>query len=207
MKMIVITGPDASGKDTQIEKITQNLKAHGHKVQSLSIQNSLEDFMEISDRKTISLFLNVFLLKFDPLARSYFLLSLLQNSLSKVDPQADVILYNGYWYKYAASESAYGVSEAIWNNFAAQLPKPDGVVILKSSLETCLLRRTQWSPYESGQGKISLELHSFQKKMRKSLSALLDQVALPKSEINGDQSEDLVTEEILSIILPIVTKK
>lgn len=205
MKFIAITGPDACGKDTQIEKLSSNLKAQGLKVQKLSIQDSLQDFVEIADMKTINAVLNVFLLKMPAEARSHFLLSLLKNSIAKINSQADVILYNGYWYKYAASEQAYGVAREMWLKNIESLPRPDLIIEIQASFENCLLRRAQWSAYESGQALPKLEFHSFQKSMRAALSDILSSLN-PKVSVNGDRNEGSTADEIISKVSPLLKK-
>lgn len=200
MKTLVITGPDACGKDTQIERLSSSLRSVGKKVQVLSIQNSLADFKEIADMKTIDSFLSVFLLKFESTARTYFLLSLLRNAISRVDKKADLVIWNSYWYKYAASELAYGAPSQIWLGPLESFPQPDHIFVLQASLESCLLRRARWSEYESGGASTQLNLESFQKSMRKNLDDTLKTLPSPKTFIEGDRSEDVVATELSALV-------
>ncbi len=207
MKFIVITGPDASGKDTQIERMSSHLKSRGLTAQTLSIKNSLQDFAEVADIKTLNSILNVFLIKFEPQARSHFLLSLLKNSIAKINPNCDVVLYNGYWFKYLASESAYGVEKSFWEKNIESFPKPDLVIGLKASWESCKLRRSQWSAYEKGQALIASSLESFQTKMRNQLFSCLDEWLGNKAFIDADRDEDTISQEILNHVLQSLQKK
>ncbi len=207
MKFVVITGPDASGKDTQIERLSSHLKSRGLTAQTLSIKNSLQDFSEVADIKTLNSILNVFLIKFEPQARSHFLLSLLKNSIAKMKSDCDVVLYNGYWFKYLASESAYGVDKSFWIKNIESLPKPDLTIGLKASWESCKLRRSQWSAYEKGQAHVTSSLEVFQTKMRNQLFACLDEWSGNKVFIDADRDEETVSQEILNHVLQSLLKK
>jgi thymidylate kinase len=205
MKFIAITGPDASGKDTQIKRLEEHLRQTNLKTHALSIHSSMEDFHSISDLKTISSFLDIFILKFDPMARSLFLLSLLKNSLAKVPVHTDVVLYNSYWYKYAASEASYGIPLSFWIDHAADLfPTPDLVLNIQVTLENCLLRRSKWSAYESGEAQYflgsPLNLKSFQTKMHQSLQQILSQSEQNSAVIDGSLNEDLVAASMAKAV-------
>ncbi len=204
MKFIVISGADACGKDTQIDCLEKYFLRQGHKTQVLSIHSSLADFTPLTDPKTLSDVLNVFLLKFEPIARTLFLQSLIKNTLDKIKRDTEIVIFNGYWYKYAASEATYGVPFSFWSTSAAQyFPKPNVAIHLDVPFDACLKRRQGWTPYESGQarywGTASLSFEHFQKSMHQHFLSLFS--ALPDSvlRIDGNHDEEQVARNILSL--------
>lgn len=196
MKFIVVTGADACGKDTQIASLVQHLSNQGQAVQPLTIWDSLQDFAHISDKKVLMDVLDSFLLKFEPHARSLFLLSCLRNSLDKIKSATEVVLFNGYVFKYWASEMSYGIEDEFWQkSIESLMPKPDQVFYLKTPLEQCLSRRLKWSQYEQGQarhaGDGKKDFIEFQKSVHLHLDQILDR--LPGLQIlDGSQSPEAV---------------
>jgi thymidylate kinase len=200
MKMIVLTGPDACGKDTQTEMLSESLKNRDLKVQSLSIWNSLQEFHGVADPKILQKIVETFLLKFSGEARSLFLASCLQNSLKMIKPDSDFVIFNGYHYKYWASELTYGVNPTLWEQKLAPLfPKPDLVVFLDVPPSISLERREVWSAYEQGQaqGTGRFDLKSFQEKNYDTFRTLMSSVpgtvrldgSQPKTKIHVDLLE------------------
>lgn len=202
MKLIALTGPDACGKDTQLKRLENSLLSLGLRVQTLSIHSSMRAFSHVSDPKTINEFLNIFLLQFAPEARSLFLMSLLKNSFDQITEEADILLYNSFWYKYAAAEMTYGIPSDFWTSqMKTFLPKPDLMVRIHADVQSCLLRRSRWSSYESGGArylkKSPLDLESFQTQLHFNLNQLLSSTEAPQFQVNGQLSEDLVFQQIL----------
>jgi thymidylate kinase len=204
MKFIVISGADACGKDTQIDKLEQFFIRQGLNTQVLSIHSSLADFTSVTNPKTLSDVLNVFLLKFEPIARTLFLQSLIKNALSKIHINTQIVIFNGYWYKYAASEAAYGVPLSFWNQSAdIYFPKPDIAVHLDVPFEACSHRRQVWTPYEGGQarywGIAPLSFEQFQRSMHKQFQTLFATTNAPVLHIDGNHDSEQVTRNIVSI--------
>lgn len=204
MKFIVISGADACGKDTQIEKLKTFFEKQGKKTQILSIHSSLAEFANIGSENTLSEFLNIFLLRFEPIARTLFLQSLVKNALDKIKSDTQILIFNGYWYKLAASEAAYGVPLSFWSHSSAQyFPRPDIAIHLNVSIENCFLRRGSWWPYERGEGRYwsgtSLDFRAFQESVHRQFQALFQLMNDPIVHIDGNHSEDQVGQNILSL--------
>lgn len=204
MKFIVISGADACGKDTQIERLEQFFSRQGQRTQVLSIYSSFIDFAPFANARTLNEMLNVFLLKFEPIARTLFLQSLIKNTLDKIDHSTQIVIFNGYWYKFAASEAAYGVPLTFWSHSAAQyFPKPDYSIHLDVPVEQCLERRDHWSPYEQGQarywGAPTLNFQQFQSTIHQQFHTLFDSMGENIYQIDGNHNEDQVARNILSL--------
>jgi thymidylate kinase len=181
MQRIVITGADASGKDTQIASLEKHFLESGQKVQKLAIWDSLADFSKVSDKKVLNEILDSFLMKFEPHARSLFLMSCLRNSLDKIHGSVDVVLINGFIYKYWASEMSYGVESAFWKANSEFFLKPDRVIYIKTPVEQCLSRRNEWSKYESGLARSlmpqKLSFREFQASVHKNMNLVLSTIS------------------------------
>jgi thymidylate kinase len=204
MKFVVISGVDACGKDTQIARLRDYFQSQGHKTQRLSALSSLEDFSGLIDSATLEAQLNVFLLKFEPIARTLFLQSLIANALDKIERDTEVVIFSGYWYKFAASEAAYGVPFSFWSNSAAQyFPKPDVAIHLDVSYETCIKRRKKWTPYEKGLARYwgvpKLEFEQFQRSNHQHFYSLFSVMSDPVYRIDGNYDEEQVWRNVLSI--------
>lgn len=204
MKFIVISGPDACGKATQIKRLEEHFVRLGKKTQVLSIFSSLVDFANITDKQTLNEELNVFLLKFEPIARTLFLQSLIKNTLDKIDRNTQVVIFNGYWYKFAASEAAYGVPFSFWSHSAElYFPKPDVAIHLDVTYETCKARRQHWTPYESGKGRYwgspNLGPEAFQRSIHQHFRSLFSVMSDSVLHIDGNHDEELIARNILSL--------
>lgn len=201
MKLITLMGADACGKDTQIAHLKKHLEAQSKKVQVITIWDSLKDFSEINDKKSLQEIVETFLLKYEAHARSFFLLSCLRNSFAKLDPQNDVVLLNGFFQKYWASEMSYGVESALWEKNVETFKPADQVFYLKTPVEQCLERKTHWSAYEQGLGQFCDNKKMVSKEIfQKNLHSHLDHVAKSINNlkiIDGGQSEVNVTAELI----------
>ena len=209
--MIVLTGADASGKDTQIKLLEEALQLKGKKVQILTIWDSFGDFENIGDPVLLKKVLSGFLLKFEPHARSLFLMSSLRNSLDKIKSSSEIVLVNGYIYKYWASEMAYGVERDFWKTSFLLFPQPHSIFYIRTDLKECLKRREQWTNYEKGEGRfannISLNFFDFQEAIHKNLDKLMAElINEPMTDlrpeqagvriVDGNKSQDIVFQEI-----------
>lgn len=204
MKFIVVSGVDACGKCTQIKRLEDYFVRQGKRTQVLSIFSSLDDFASITDSEILTKELNVFLLKFEPIARTLFLQSLIKNSLDKIQNDTEVVIFNGYWYKVAASEAAYGVPFSFWSASASQyFPRPDVAIHLDVSFENCLKRRSLWTPYEMGQGRYwgtaTLNFEQFQRSIHQNFYSLFAAMNDHVYRIDGNYEEDPVARNILSL--------
>lgn len=204
MKVITIIGADACGKDTQINLLKEHFSATGKSVQVVSIWDSLSDFQEIEDKKTLQKVVETILLRYEPHARSFFLLACLKNSISKVKNETDVVLLNGYFHKYWASELTYGVDSNIWANTINSFLKSDSYIYLNTPVQICLKRRTKWSNYEQGAGKKinhnQFTLEEFQTNLHQNLDRIISSMKERVHQIDGSKSEKEVFTEILKLV-------
>lgn len=202
MKLIVVTGADACGKDTQIASLVQHYADLGQHAQALTIWDSLQDFSHIEDKKTLMDVLDSFLMKFEPHARSLFLLSCLRNSLDKIKSQSEVVILNGYFYKYWASEMSYGLAKSFWQNeVQGLLPVPEKIFYLRTPVEQCLSRRLKWSQYEQGLArslhKKALNFNEFQHNVHKNLDQILHDIKNVEV-LDGAQSVEFVYSQLVT---------
>ena len=204
MKFISISGADACGKDTQIDRLEKYFVKLGKKTQILSLDSSLKHFEEVLTHEQIADVHSILLLQFEPLARTLFLQSLIKNALDQIKPDTQIVIFNGYWYKFAASEAAYGVPLTFWTNSASDLfPKPDVSIHLQVPIETCFKRRRLWTPYEMGHGRYwgtpPLSFESFQTKVHEQFLQLFQPLQIPVIQIDGDHPEEQVARNISSL--------
>ena len=204
MKVITLIGADASGKDTQIELLKKHFEGHNKRVQVITIWDSLAEFSKIADKKSLHETIETFLLGFTARARSFFLLACLKNSYSKLNSSNDIVLLNGFFHKYWASEMVYGVESSLWEKNISEFAETGTTIYLKSSLENCLERKVSWSKYEQGLGKFDQESKQLGKEeFQENLHRNLDQISTKTKDlitINGDQAIEEVFKDVISKI-------
>lgn len=200
MKVITLIGADASGKDTQIAHLKETFLNQKKRVQVITIWDSLADFSEIKDKKTLQETVETFLLKFESHARSFFLMACLKNSMEKIDRSNDIVLLNGFYHKYWASEMAYGVESDLWKLNSHQFIDSDFYFYLKTPVEICSQRKTHWSKYEQGLGQFNkserISREVFQKRLHQHLESLTNQIKNLHT-IDGSRDEQTVLKDIL----------
>lgn len=204
MKVITIIGADACGKDTQINFLKDHFTGLGKSVQVISIWDSLQEFQDLEDKKSLKTVVETILLKYEPHARSYFLLACLKNSLSRIQKEKDVVILNGFFEKYWASEVTYGVDSNLWSKAISDFIPSDTYVYLKTPAEVCLGRRSSWSNYESGKGRSvsgkQKTLEEFQTELHRNLDSLIATMGHKVHRVSGNQSEAGVLSEILKVL-------
>lgn len=203
MKTVTLIGADASGKDTQMAMLKEHFEKAGKKVQVITIWDSLVEFASIPDKKILKQTIETFLLSFEPEARSFFLMSCLKNSESKIRDDVDYVFLNGFFQKYWASEAAYGVPRELWKTNSERFLKSDVTLYLQTSLEQCLKRKQDWSNYEQGKGRFfSQTLQSredFQRKLHEELDLIVS--GTPEAKIvSGNQAPHRVFKDIIQLI-------
>lgn len=218
MEIINLIGADACGKDTQIALMKKYFEEQKKVVQVISIWDSLIDFSSYLDKNSLQKIVDVFLLKFEPHARSFFLLSCLKNSFAKIRYNSDVVILNGFYHKYWASELSYGLDNDLWKNnmsYFSQISTSSPLhkniqqqkyIYLETNLDICKSRRNQWSKYEQGLAP-SLnqqvkDLQTFQTELHKNLQMLVKDLEKIESvaQINGNQSQENVFQDILKFL-------
>lgn len=178
MKIITIIGADASGKDTQVELIKNHFEKQDKKVQVITIWHSMADFTVVEDKELLQEIVETFLLKYEAHARTFFLMACLKNSMEKIRLDNDIVLLNGFFHKYWASEMSYGVESEMWEKNICTFINVDKTFYLKTPVDVCLSRKVHWSKYEQGLGKFTGKMMiSNQKEFQENLHRNLDIIA------------------------------
>jgi thymidylate kinase len=141
-RLIAITGPDGTGKSTVCEQITRKLGG---------VEVSVWDFLARgapfrSKAETLA-----HVGQLDGPARMRTIIDLLRLSLRMAaEKPGELLVLNGYWYKYAASELAYGVPAATVAAAVADFPVPSCTFFLELAPEEAWRRKGAGSSYERG---------------------------------------------------------
>jgi dTMP kinase len=151
-KLICVTGPDGSGKSTQVARLTEALERDGKRVAVVTIWDLLLDpscrgkvmFDEPSQ-------VDKYMRLLDPTSRALFIYHGLHEAVVMARRrQADVLLLNAYWYKYYATEVAHGGDRTLLRQLARIFPEPALTFYLKVAPEQAFDRKGQVSGYECG---------------------------------------------------------
>lgn len=157
-KLIAITGNDGTGKSTLI--------AH--------LLNSHPEMREVSiwDPMSAGLFeskseIDNYLCQLTPNARVQFLSHALTQAFeSAMQSDSEVLLLNGYFYKYFASELAFGADLDLVQALIRSYKTPNLVIKLEAEISMTAKRKKYYSQYECGcQEPISEHFVSFQKRV------------------------------------------
>lgn len=147
-----ITGADGSGKSTLIAALARRYAEAGTRVHVASIWDLLR--LEAARFPLRPEQIDAYLGALDSRSRTFFLLHCLSESLARARAaDAEVILFDSYWYKYVASELARGKDAGDDDPrlaAARTLPEPDGVILLDVDAARALGRKEKLSGYESG---------------------------------------------------------
>ncbi|MEO8259494.1 MAG: hypothetical protein ABI868_19260 [Acidobacteriota bacterium] len=151
--LICVTGPDGAGKTTQIARIAEALAKRGRKkIVAMTIWDML---LDPSTRGRVAFKspgeLDSFLEVLSPMARMLFLCHCLYAALDlSLARRPDVILANGYWYKYWATEVAHGGNPQAMLDLMTVFPEPALTFCLDISADEAFKRKARLSGYETG---------------------------------------------------------
>lgn len=204
MALIVLTGPDGCGKDTQIKLLADRLRAQGRSVHVFSVFDGAKKIFPTETKEAILLKVDPFMQSLTPESRPVFITFLLTASLADIKKSPEtIIIYNGYCYKYWASEFAYGARVDNLTSLERLLPRPDLVLYIDTDLEITLKRKQRFSGYECGFAPApnASEFYKFQQKVRESFQKLF----LPDEAITIDGN--LHREEVANAIWQTLEKK
>jgi thymidylate kinase len=199
-KLICVTGPDGAGKTTQIARIAEALSKRGKKkIVAMTIWDML---LDPSTRERVGfkspLELDSFLEILRPMARMLFLSHCLYEALDlAIARKPDVILANGYWYKYWATEVAHGGDPEAMLDLMKVFPEPVLTFCLDVSADEAFKRKAKLSGYETGfAAERTLEAFTaFQARARPSLERLAEEkqwIRLDGTEPASALSETIV---------------
>lgn len=169
--LLCLTGADAAGKSTQIERIADEWTGRGLRVSTMSIWDAMVDPVQRAllpfDGPTD---VHAYLASLGVYARAHFLFHALHVGLDLARrDEPDVILANGYWFKYAATEIAHGADPDIVLALGSAFPEPDATVHLRIGIDDALGRRAEFSDYEGGFGRDPV---AFQSRAHRALDRL-----------------------------------
>lgn len=198
--IVCITGGDGSGKTTQIARLAAELGKAGVTVAPITIWDAFLDpatSSKLPFAKPADVYGYLQLL--EPVARTHFLYHSLHLALDLASQRrADVLLVNSHWYKYFATEAAYGGDLLVLRQLAAGFFDPDLTFYLRLTPEEALERKQRRTDYESGYGTDDEAFLRLQSSSHKTLDALADE--LDWIEIPATEQVDDITARMLGHI-------
>lgn len=145
-KLICITGMDGVGKTTLVKSLASILPS----VHVSNIWDSMNGGIEkipFNSQKDV----DDYLCALTPDSRLFFLAHALKYAIdSALKSDKEIILLDGYYYKYFSTELALGASENLVFSLIKEFPKPDLVIHLDLPIEETIKRKDTMSRYESG---------------------------------------------------------
>lgn len=153
--LLCLTGADASGKSTQAARMAAAWTERGMRVATASIWDALTDPIQ---RDTLPFDgpagVHAYLASLGVYARIHFLFHALHVGLDLARrDEPDVILANGYWFKYAATEIAHGADPDVVVGLGSTFLEPEATVHLRIGVDSALSRRSEFTDYEGGFGE------------------------------------------------------
>jgi thymidylate kinase len=192
-ELFCVTGSDGSGKSTQITRLTEFFNRQNRSVTAVSIWDAFTDpavvaEMPIANSSEIYGYLRLL----GPNSRPHFLFHAWHLALERtLARRPQILLLDGYWYKYMAAEVAHGADASVLRSLAAAFPEPDMTFNLRIDAEDALRRKSSRSDYENGYGDTQKFLQ-FQRRTQQLLTGLADELGwieidarLPPDEITG----------------------
>tara|TARA_B100001964_G_scaffold199678_1_gene226164 strand:+ start:993 stop:1634 length:642 start_codon:yes stop_codon:yes gene_type:complete len=202
-RVICITGPDGSGKTTQMIKIAEELGHRGgQKVIPVTIWDLLLD--PVSKNKLMFRTpsdVDAYLQILNPIARGLFLYHCFYQALELAkNRKPDILIVNSYWYKYYATEVAHGGDPDQLLRLADIFPQPDVTIYLHVTPEEAFHRKAELSGYETGFAKPRSKeaFVKFQTRAQKALGDLASRYNWLST--NGTDTIDQITSSILKNI-------
>lgn len=201
MKCIAITGPDGAGKSTLCKRLVADLRGRGHK----SAISSAWDSLEILNKYSGGGFDNQeqiqdYLMSCESESRIYFMLHSLMRSLEEHRRDGvELLVLDGYWYKYIISEISFGLDRSVFSGLCSLFPKTLATVFLDIKPELALERKGELSQYEtsgSKQSKKFLELQTKQYSLWKELIQTNQEWTI----VSSDQEIDGVYQDLLKTV-------
>jgi len=147
--IIAITGPDGSGKSTAATGAAALLDStHGPgSARVASVWDAVAASGLFPSREAVTRYFT----GLEPQARCLFILHAMSQSVALArKSSARFILVDGHFYKYAASELAYGTPEATVLGACQSFERPDRVCYLGIDPESAWARKKETSTYERG---------------------------------------------------------
>lgn len=195
--LIVITGPDGSGKSTVCRALSHLLE-YFYGQDNIAVVSAWDIAPQLfSSRIKARDHLN----SLEGPSRSLLILYGIRHALDlalKSSPK--IILFDSYWYKYVASEIGRGESKEWLYNAVKIFPRPDWVFHLDISPQDAALRKKVIRDYECGitSGKVSIEKFvCFQSKLL-SIWKEIEVRTGPWKHISGQLALNEIVDQILN---------
>jgi thymidylate kinase len=141
-RLIAITGPDGAGKSTVCSALAAQLGAH-----EVTVWDALGRGAPFACKEEVLAHVS----ELDGVARMLTIFDLLRRALRLPEARAaSTLVLNGYWFKYAASELAYGVPRMAVAAAVTDFPLPTCTFFLDLAPEEAWERKGRGSDYERG---------------------------------------------------------
>ncbi|OFZ39294.1 MAG: hypothetical protein A2504_07995 [Bdellovibrionales bacterium RIFOXYD12_FULL_39_22] len=201
MKHIVITGGDGTGKSTHCKFLQGHLKvpvAISSPWDALPIILKVNSNFKFDSRDGIQLYLSQCSSK----SRAFFLYHCVSRAYQAcVEKGPQLIISDGYWYKYAVSEACYGNDFDKLVQGAALFDPPDEVIYLKLDENIALARKTTISRYERGGAQEEVDVQAkFLEGQRKMQFFWNKLIKKDWHVVDANQSLEQVQSEVLQLV-------
>jgi len=205
-KLIAITGPDGSGKSTLCSELKERLSYfYGEsEVVIVSIWDGIEHNQLFCSKEEAT----AFLATLKGHTRTLFMFHAMSLAIDMARQTApNIIIVDGYWYKYAVSEIGFSVEKETVLSAAAGFEKPDLTFYLDLSLEDRTARKKHFSRYETGtSGQTSgQEAEAKFKKYQQTQAQMwqeLESIQGPWIHLDSNLSTEKLSIEAYNRILP-----
>jgi thymidylate kinase len=195
-RSLCLAGADGAGKSTQADRLVRRLEAQGVGVRVCTVWDMFDQAAEgaipFASKRDIDRFLG----GLHPDGRAMFLHMAMREALDRAldDRGGRVLVLVGYWFKYNATERAYGADARLLDHLGEAFPRPELGVFLDLDPATALARKPIVSGYESGQrGRDGFV--AFQERVQGETARLLEQTG-PWRHVDAAQSVEAVESVI-----------
>lgn len=193
-RLICITGPDGSGKTTVIKALKSVFPEY--------IESTIWDALNHSEVKLFSSKSDIdhYLGLMSAEARVMFLAHALKFATDEsVNSNSEIIILNGYIYKYFVSEAARNCNRDLLLHLERSFPKPEKVIYLDTPLEVTADRKSHFSTYECGGSKMN-DRDSFVDFQKRCQVEWTKYLRPDWNSVDGTMSPDKVLSEVIKLI-------
>jgi thymidylate kinase len=220
--LVVISGADGAGKTTLIEALANRLRAQGLRVGVASLWDLyLAPALPriFSSREDAQRYLG----EVSARSRFHFLLHCLYGALDRalqpsgglnegsssggaavVPGRYDVLLFDAYWYKYAAAERCFGAGLDGLLPLVQDFPVPDVILELDAPPALTAARKRSFGLYECGlKTATPAAFIAFQTGLRRELRELLRAQPCPRVALDATRPLESSLEQALAAVVDV----